>query len=357
MSRSKSAPTKDAERGEDQWKKSRTERKRQDRVRTRRKTDKSLPDNALPGDVVSTLGPSWLVKTTAGYVVCGISGTVDSPHEQTILTVGDRVWITVLEEQSEHGYPTGSVVKVDERDTVLSRQAAGRVKREQVMVSNVQQLAIVMSAVHPTYNKRLIDRYLIAADKGDLTPMIFLNKMDLVPDEDRFELKEDLSAYWDDLGMPVVYASAETDEGLDKIRELISGTSTLLAGPSGVGKSSIINRLTDAKQRVGEISEMYDKGKHTTTGSTWFPLEEGGSIVDSPGIREFGIWELDKEELPYYFGEFVALMHDCKFSPCSHTHEPDCAVKDALEEGRIDPDRYLSYLTLLEDLDTPDTRR
>lgn len=290
-------------------------------------------------------------------MICSISGTVDSPHDQTILTVGDRVWITPMELHHGEAYEAGLIVKVDSRDTVLSRQAAGRVKREQVVVANVHQLAIVMAAAHPTYNKRLIDRYLIAADKGDLAPMIFLNKIDLFEDEARLELREELSAYWDDLGMPLVFTSAETGEGLDEIRELINDTSTLLAGPSGVGKSSIINLLTDAKQRVGEISQMYDKGKHTTTAATVFPLEAGGSIVDSPGIREFGVWELDKAELPYYFGEFVVLMSDCKFTPCSHTHEPDCAVKDALEAGRIDPDRYVSYLALREELETPDTRR
>ena len=198
---------------------------------------------------------------------------------------------------------------------------------------------------------------MIAAGKGDLDPLIIVNKVDLVPEAERAELVEDFAAYWDDLNLTVVFVSAESGESVEALREVVQGASTLLSGPSGVGKSSLINALSDARLRVGEISEMYLKGKHTTTAAMVVTLPGGGHLVDSPGLREFAVWELDKEELRHYFGEFEDFRLSCKYTTCSHNHEPDCAVKDAVEEGRIDPERYLSYLMLLEGLEQEDMRR
>jgi len=343
---------------------SRDLRKRQERVKTRLKEGKSLPDNALPGVVMTSVGPFWLVSQQEGTLgslqnlyVCTVSGTVDSPETDTIITVGDRVWIVPDDDDTEFGHPAAHIVKREERETLLSRKAAGRQQREQVVVANVEQLGIVLSARQPQYNKRLIDRYLIAADKGDLSPLIIINKLDLVPDSERADLVEDLAAYWDDLDLPVVFVSAETGENIADLHGLVRDRSTLLSGPSGVGKSSLINTLTDARLRVGEISEMYQKGKHTTTAATVIPLREGGQLVDTPGLREFAVWELDPDELPYYFEEFAPYMEECRFQPCTHDHEPGCAVKEALEQGRIDPERYLSYLVLLEELHGKDPRK
>ncbi len=343
---------------------SRDLRKRQERVKTRRKELKSLPESALPGIVITSVGPFWLVSQTDGGLdnltdlyVCTVSGTVDSPETDTIITVGDRVWLVPDDEDTEFGHPSAHIVKREERETLLSRKAAGRQQREQVVVANVEQLGIVVAARQPEYHKRLIDRYLIAADKGDLRPLIIVNKLDLVPSAEREDLVEDLAAYWDDLDLPVVFLSAETGENVRDLHGLIRDRSTLLSGPSGVGKSSLINALTDARLRVGEISEMYQKGKHTTTAATVIPLPEGGQLVDSPGLREFAVWELDADELPYYFEEFEPYMQACRFQPCTHDHEPGCAVKEAVEQGKIDPERYLSYLVLLEELHGTDPRK
>lgn len=338
--------------------KTRHRAKRLERVRTRVKSGKALSDKAIQGTVVTSIGPSWLVSAKGDFFLCTVSGIVDSPHTSTtIVTVGDVVWFEPDAEAILYGQPTGMIVKVEERITLLSRRAAGRAKKEQVLVANVDQLAIVVAAAQPAYHKRLIDRYLIAADKGDLRPLIVVNKVDLIPDEYREDLTEDFAAYWDDLEIPVFFLSAQTAEGIDELRQAVIGASTLMAGPSGVGKSSLINCLSDARLRVGEISQMYSKGRHTTTAAIVIPLAEGGSIVDSPGIREFGMWDLDKEELPYYFEEFAPYQSECRYLPCSHTHEPGCAVKQAVEEGKVDPERYESYLILLDEIDAEDPRR
>lgn len=338
--------------------KTRHRAKRLERVRTRVKHGKALTEKAIQGTVVTSIGPSWLVSTNNELFLCTVSGIVDSPHTTTtIVTVGDMVWFEPDRESTLLGQPTGMIVKVEERITLLSRRAAGRAKKEQVLVANVDQLAVVVAAAQPAYHKRLIDRYLIAADKGDLRPLIVVNKVDLIPEEYRDDLREDFAAYWDDLEIPVFFLSAQSGEGIAELRASVIGASTLMAGPSGVGKSSIINRLSDARLRVGEISLMYNKGRHTTTAAVVVPLAEGGSIVDSPGIREFGMWDLDKEELPYYFEEFAPFQNECRFLPCSHTHEPGCAVKNAVEEGKVDPERYESYLILLDEIDAEDSRR
>lgn len=339
--------------------KSRHVRKRLDRVRTRRKEGKSLPDNAIEGMVTTSAGPYWVVETAADppLYLCTVSGTIDTPEADTIVTVGDNVWIVPQQEVTEYGHPVGVIVKREERQTLLSRRAAGRAHREHVVVANVDQLAIVVSARQPTYNKRLIDRYLIAADKGDLEPIIIVNKVDLVAADERAEMIEDFAAYWDDLGLSVAFVSASTGDHVEELKPLLIGRSTLLSGPSGVGKSSLINALATTRLRVGEISAMYQKGRHTTTAALVIPLPEGGQLVDSPGLREFSVWELDLEELPYYFAEFTAFAEHCRYQPCSHRHEPGCAVIAAVEEGKIDPERYLSYVILADELVHGDQRR
>lgn len=324
--------------------------KRLDRTKTRVKSGGTVSADARQGIVISPIGPKWLVNAGDEFWVASVSGIVDAPEGTTLVAVGDRVWFVPEVEATEHGDRAGTIVKVEERTTVLSRKAAGLQQREQVLVANVEQLGIVMAAVLPGYNKRLIDRYLIAADKGDLRPFIVINKCDLLTDEDREDILDDLRTYWDLLHIPVIMVSARSNEGLEELGEALADTSTLLAGPSGVGKSSLINALTDSRQRVGEISTKYLKGKHTTTSSLVIPLPSGGMVVDSPGIREFGIFELGKEELPFYFEEFTEFASDCRFTPCSHTHEPGCAVKQAVEDGMIDEERYVSYLNLMHDI-------
>jgi ribosome biogenesis GTPase / thiamine phosphate phosphatase len=310
--------------------------------------------NALRGIVITAAGPHWVVQTNDTFVLCGVSGTVFVPHTSTMIAIGDVVWVvwidpdsTSVSEQHTTTQPMANIIEVQERTTLLSRKAAGRARKEQVVVANVTQLCIVMAAESPMYNKRLIDRYLIAADKGDLAPMIVINKLDLLPTELHEVLMEDIAVYRNHLQIPVFAVSVLLGHGLEPLRNQLRNHATLLSGPSGVGKSSLINVLTDNRLRVGEISEKMNKGTHTTTASLWLPLNEGGAIVDSPGIREFACWELTRDELPWYFGEFVPFIDNCKFPSCTHTHEPNCGVKDAVDSQQISEERYISYLHIL----------
>ncbi len=312
-----------------------------DRTRTRVKLG-DIPEGALQGTVMRPLGPRWMVTTPGAIWDCAVSGIVDVPHTSSLVAVGDVVWV-LPDGSQEH---SASIIKVEERTTVLSRKAAGRGRREQVLVANAEQLCIVVAAAQPDYKKRLIDRYLIAADKGDLAPMIVVNKIDLIPDEYRQDFVDDLRVYSDELGIPVIFTSSTTGEGIAELEQELLTHVSLLAGPSGVGKSSIINLISNVPQAVGEISRKYDKGRHTTTAAIVIPLRNGGTVIDTPGIREFALWELGLDELPFYFEEFAPFTEKCRFNTCSHTHEPGCGVKSAVEEGRIDEERYASYLNL-----------
>lgn len=317
-----------------------------DRTRTRVKLG-NVPEGALQGTVMRPIGPRWMVATSDAIWDCAVSGVVDVPHTSNLVSVGDTVW--VLPDGSQEA--SASIIKVEERTTVLSRKAAGRGRREQVLVSNAEQLCIVVAAAQPDYKKRLIDRYLIAADKGDLAPMIVVNKIDLIPDEYRQDFIDDLRVYSEELGIPVLFTSSTTGEGITELEHELQTHISLLAGPSGVGKSSIINLISNIPQAVGEISRKYDKGRHTTTAAIVIPLRNGGTVIDTPGIREFALWELGLDELPFYFEEFAPFAENCRFTSCSHTHEPGCAVKAAVEEGLIDEERYVSYLNLRAETD------
>lgn len=353
--RSKDLPVSQTEPEEQYSEKTRQRVKSRNRTRTIIKQERTLPPNALRGTVITAVGPQWVVsvENTEVFHICSVSGTVDCPHIGSIVAVGDVVWITL---DPDSGSEHGTIVKVEERRTVLSRKAAGRVQREQVFVANVDQLCIVMSTALPMYNKRLIDRYLIAADKGNLEPIICINKMDLfAEDEDRDDIRLDFTAY-QQLGISCHFVSVQHPEGIAELSLQLHGKLTLFSGPSGVGKSSLINMLTDSRQVVGAISDKYLTGKHTTSAAILIPLATGGSIIDSPGIRELAIWELGAEELPFYFEEFMPFVSECRYSTCTHTHEPDCGVKKAVKDGKVDEERYISYLNILDSIKTPDLR-
>jgi len=234
----------------------------------------------------------------------------------------------------------GVIERVEPRRGVLTR---GSRRREHVIVANVDQLAIVLSLVQPDLKPHLIDRYLALAEKGELSPILCLNKADLA---DPVELQSLVGAY-SQLGIPTVLTSARTGAGIPRLRELMAGRATVFSGQSGVGKSSLLNAIQpDLALRVNTISDNTQKGQHTTTNSTLIRLATGGWVVDTPGVRQLQLWDTAAAEVWEYFRDFRPFAARCGFPDCSHTHEGNCAVRDAVARKHIADRRYQSYLGL-----------
>ena len=300
------------------------------------------------GTVMAVGGRTWFVQFGDEIIECLPAGTVYAMHEDTsLLAVGDNVGIERIED--EMGNLKGMIVEVGERISQFSRKGIGKHAGEQVIISNVDSILIVMSAADPFYNKRLLDRYLIAAELGGLSPMICINKIELM-DEDL--IAEDLSVYSETLNIPIFFTSVKEKRGIEELSHALCEHSTVLSGPSGVGKSSLINAITGEElQKTGEVSERTWKGKHITSSARMFAMPGGGFLADTPGLRELGIWDMHPDDVAFYFHDFDAFYPKCKFTSCTHRHEPDCAVKQAVEEELIDPERYISYLQIAESLD------
>ena len=234
----------------------------------------------------------------------------------------------------------GVIERVEPRKTVLSRSTRGR---RQILVTNVDQLLIIGSTAEPYLKPNLIDRFLISAHKARLRPLICINKIDLV---DPASLQPLIGAY-SQMGYRVLLLSAATGFGIDRLRRAMAGSSSVVAGQSGVGKSSLINQVDPSLHlRVSEVSEETQKGRHTTTTARLWPLASGGYVVDTPGIRQFQLWDVIPAEVGGFFRDIRPYVNFCRFPNCTHTHEDGCAVKDAVADGRLDLRRYESYCHL-----------
>ena len=254
---------------------------------------------------------------------------------RNVVAVGDRVWFRPVGDE-------GMIENVEARRGTITR---GYRRREHVIVSNVDQLLIVSALAEPGLKLPLIDRYLISAEKGGVRPIILLNKADLV----------DLAPYqwviglYTQLGYETIATSAANGRGMAQLREVLARGATAFSGQSGVGKSSLLNAIQPGLNlRVREVSDWTAKGKHTTTTAELIRLESGGYVVDTPGLRQFELWNVDPGEIEAHFIEFRPYIPSCKFPDCSHVHESECAVKDALYRGQIHSGRYESYLKLFQ---------
>lgn len=253
--------------------------------------------------------------------------------KSSVLAPGDRVFI-------EHDERGPVVRAVHPRRNKLSRPAIAR-DREQVFAANIDCAVIVASVVRPAFNPGLIDRYLIAAQAGGVESIVCINKIDLANGE------PEGAAVYREIGLRVLGTSCETREGLDALREQLGGKCSVLVGHSGVGKSSLVNALDpDLTIHTQEISDSSNKGRHTTSASRLYELAGNIRIIDTPGVKQLGLWGVTPAELNYYFHELAEASSACKFRDCTHTHEPKCGVRDAVETGAIAKARYDSYLRI-----------
>jgi ribosome biogenesis GTPase / thiamine phosphate phosphatase len=288
-----------------------------------------------PGRVIRVHGLQSVVEAEDGTLHrCAVRRLLKSlvTDERSIVTTGDRVWFR------DAGTGEGLIERVEPRRGVLTRASR---RREHVLVANVDQLVIVMSLVEPDLKPHLIDRYLAIAQKGDLAPVLCLNKSDLV---EHANLQPLIGAY-NQLDIPTLLTSAKTGEAVDRLRELLRGRATVFSGQSGVGKSSLLNAIQPGLSlRVREVSELNQKGRHTTTTAELIKLDFGGWVVDTPGVRQLQPWDTIPEEVEGFFPEFRPFVALCAFPDCTHTHETNCAVKLAVDRRQISARRYHSYM-------------
>ena len=294
------------------------------------------------GIVVRGHGKSFIVRSHGKEIKCEIRGKVKHITDAvTPVAVGDTVTISIDSEE------TGMIEAVGPRRSMLFRPSKGSDKKKQVIAANIDQLAVVASVKSPTLKPGLIDRFLISAQMGNLKPLIIINKIDLT----QLEILDEMKKGYGLLNIPFFQISAVTGEGFDRLAGILSGHKTIFAGHSGVGKSTILNRLIPGLNiKVGEVSDYSNKGVHTTSGVQLYELPNGGYVVDTPGLKVLGLWEIEKEDVQFYFPEFDDFRENCRFTGCSHIPEPDCAVKEAVERGKIAKFRYNSYVSIYNSL-------
>ncbi len=301
----------------------------------------------LEGIVIRATG-SWFDVQADGCVIpARVRGKfrLSGLNTTSPVVVGDRVTVRLNPDG------TGLIVEVHPRRNELSRRAAGRRHSlRHVIAANIDFVWIVQAVHLPEPNPGFIDRVLVAAERYAIPAGLLINKIDLMTEADRPAI-EALERLYAGLGYRVLRTSTVTGEGMEAFREALRGKTSVVTGPSGVGKSSLLNAIEPGLNiRTAPVSEKTGKGRHTTTYVALYPLSIGGFVVDTPGLREFGVTDLEPAELSNYFVEFRPYLAACRFPDCTHEHEPDCAVKAAVEAGEISEERYLSYLNILHSL-------
>ena len=271
---------------------------------------------------------------------CKIRGKLKKNHQNTdIIAIGDLVSFEILPDGG------GIINEVLPRKNELIRMTTGiRIEYRQVLIANMDQVLLVFACTHPEPRLRMLDRFLVVCEKQGIPPVIVVNKTDLLGEEKARELFRD----YEPLGYRVVYVSAENGSGIEEVREILRDRISGLVGPSGVGKSTIINRIDPTLDlRTNEISDYNEKGRHTTVVREMFPLREGGFVADLPGLKTLALWDIEPEELDGYFPEMRELVKDCYYSDCTHDEtEVGCAVREAVEDGRVSRERWESYLRM-----------
>ncbi|MDE7407565.1 MAG: ribosome small subunit-dependent GTPase A [Muribaculaceae bacterium] len=260
------------------------------------------------------------------------------------VAVGDHVHVTEPVDGSSF------ITDIEPRRNYIIRKASNLSKESHIIAANLDQAILVTSLVHPAVSTVFMDRFLATASAYGIPAVIVINKIDLLTEQEDRELLDAVTYLYKSIGYDVLHVSAKKGVGIEDLRDVLPGKVSLLSGNSGVGKSSIINELLpELNLRTALISQSHDTGMHTTTFSTMYPLPHGGFVIDTPGVKGFGTVEFDPAEVSHYFPEIFEMSAECRYSDCTHTHEPGCAVLHALEENRIAQSRYNSYLSILQD--------
>lgn len=323
----------------------------QDKKKSRELTKKEEDASVKKGRVLSISAEGIIVGADHQFYTCTLRGSLKKETSQlkNLIAVGDFVQFIPQDHQS------GLIVKIENRHSILSRSHHHTRHKQQLIAVNIDQVLITTSVVEPPLKPHLIDRYIIAAKKGNMQPVIVINKIDLLnrpetPQEEKDKFEELVKIYRS-LNIPVFPVSTETGEGIEALKKAMHGKSSVFSGQSGVGKTSLINITAGTQLPIGEVQKS-GKGVHTTTVTHLVPIEGEGFCIDTPGIGSFGLWDFKPEELKHYFSEIALVSAQCRFPNCSHLLEPDCAVRKAVEKGEISPLRFDSYSALMENLTT-----
>jgi ribosome biogenesis GTPase len=301
----------------------------------------------LEGIVIKSTGSWYHVQTETGEIYeCKIKGRfrIDGIRSTNPIAVGDKVVFKLLDKKG-----VGLITQIKPRDNYLVRKSSNLSKASHIIAANIDQALLIITTAQPRTLTGFIDRFLVTAEAYHIPVKIIFNKLDLY-DKEAEELDNHLFSAYSKIGYECMRTSAIRGDNMDMLSALMKNKVSLLSGHSGVGKSALVNAIQPGlKLKTGEISEYHNKGKHTTTFAEMHPLDIGGYIIDTPGIKGFGLYDFVKDEVAERFPEMREYMVECRFNNCTHTHEPDCAVKAAVEAGEIEAFRYQNYLNILDD--------
>lgn len=299
----------------------------------------------MTGTVTKSTGSNYLVRIEGGKIIsCKLKGKIRLDDRKTTnpVTVGDKVDVE-LENEDE-----GLISNIHQRKNYIIRKSINLSKQAHIIASNMDQAILIATLVEPRTSLGFIDRFLITAEAYSIPAILVFNKSDNL-NKELLEIQNEIISIYETIGYPCYVISSLDKKSVDQLKPVLQGKTTLISGHSGVGKSTFINALQpELNLKTGEISAAHSKGTHTTTFAELFHLDFGADIIDTPGIKELGLVEMKKEEVGHYFPEIRKYMNDCKFNNCLHVNEPKCAVREAAERGDISPERYESYLKILD---------